>query len=81
MKGRKGRECGVRNGREQLMYTSSLERLWLSFDTKLKWETKQHTPNNSNLEHSISFCHLHFIIIDCWEKLKLIKKTLQPIDF
>jgi hypothetical protein len=33
MRGRKGRECGVRSGREQLMYTSSSERLWLFFDT------------------------------------------------
>lgn len=40
------------------MYNSSLEKLWLSLDSKLKWKTKQETLNSSDLERNISFSHL-----------------------
>jgi hypothetical protein len=81
VKRREGRESGARSGREQLMYTLSLEKLWLFFDIKLEWETKQHTPSSLDVEHNIYFSHLHFIVVDRWEKLKHIEKTLQPIEF
>jgi len=33
------RDSGAKSGRERPMYTSSSKKLWLSFNTKLKWET------------------------------------------
>jgi len=75
------KESGANSGREQLVHTLSLEKLWLSFDINLESETKQHTPNNLDMDHNTSFSHLHLIVTDCWEKLKCIKKALQPIEF
>jgi hypothetical protein len=40
MRGREGRESGARSGTEQPVYSPSLEKLWLFFDTEIKWETK-----------------------------------------
>jgi hypothetical protein len=36
VKRKEGRESGARSGRKQLVYTLSLEKLWLSFDMKLE---------------------------------------------
>jgi hypothetical protein len=33
---REGRDSGVKSGREQLVYTMSLEKLWLPLDLELK---------------------------------------------
>ncbi len=76
VKRKEGRQSGARSGREQLVYTLSLKKLWLFFDTHLKWETKQHTPSSLDLERNISFSHPHLTILDHWEKLKRIEKTL-----
>jgi hypothetical protein len=55
----------VKSGREQLVYTMSLKKLWLSLDLELKWETKQEMPSSSNLEHNIYFSHFHLSVVDC----------------
>ncbi len=81
LKRREGRESGANSGREQLVYTLSLEKLWLSFDIDLKSEIEQHTPNSLDMDHNISFSHPHLIVANRWEKLKHIKKALQPIEF
>jgi hypothetical protein len=61
------------------MSNLSSKKLWLSLDIELEWEMEQQTPSSSDLECNISFCHPY--IVDRWDKLKRIKKTLQPIDF
>jgi hypothetical protein len=63
--GREGKDSGVKSGREQLVYTMSLEKLWLSLDLELKWETEQEMPSSSNLEHNIFFSHPCLSVVDC----------------
>jgi hypothetical protein len=44
-----------KSGREQLVYTLSPKKFWLSSDLELEWETKQEMPRNSDFERSIYF--------------------------
>jgi hypothetical protein len=61
---RKRRDSGAKNGREKPMYTPSSEKFWLSFDIKLKWETKQKKASNLDLECNISFSHPHLSVVN-----------------
>lgn len=74
------RSRSVKSEREYLVYTPLLEKLWLFSYSNLKWETKQKTPNSSNVEWNIFFFHLHFRLGDNWEKLKHIVRNLQPTN-
>jgi hypothetical protein len=38
-------------------------------------------PNTSDMEHNIFFSHPHITVVKHKEKLKCIKKTLQPTKF
>ncbi len=81
VKRREGKESGANSGREQLVYTLSLKKLWLSSDIDLESKTKQHTPSSLDMDHNVSFSHPHLIVVNHGEKLKHIKKALQPIEF
>ncbi len=52
---------------------SSLEKLWLSYDVKVEWETQQQMPSSSDLERNNFFSRPHFTIVDYWEKLKCVE--------
>jgi hypothetical protein len=39
--GKEGKDSGVKSGKEQLVYTLSLEKFWLSSYLELEWETEQ----------------------------------------
>lgn len=55
---------------------SSLEKLQLSFDIKLEWETKQQMPSNSDFERNIYFAHPHFIVVNPLGEVETYKEDL-----
>jgi len=78
---KEGKDSGAKSGREQLVYTSSSKKLWLSSDIKLEWEIKQEMGSSLDFECNIFFSHPHLNVANRWEKLKRIKKTLQLTCF
>jgi hypothetical protein len=53
----KDENVSVRGKREVKVYTSLLEKLWLSTYFELKWDTYEEMPSNLYIYYNIFFCH------------------------